>query len=55
MNILISILNESCGDAKSNAEENAKELEMASFMRSVQWKISTREVIGLSLICFAMR
>ena len=28
MNILISILNESCGDAKSNAEENAKELEM---------------------------
>ena len=32
MNILISILNESCGDAKSNAEENAKELEMAGFI-----------------------
>ena len=32
MNILISILNESYGDAKSNAEENAKELEMARFI-----------------------
>ena len=32
MNILLSILNESYGDAKSNTEENAKELEMARFI-----------------------
>ena len=32
MNMLVSVLNESYGDAKSNAEENAKELEMARFI-----------------------
>ena len=32
MNMLVSVLNESYGDAKTNAEENAKELEMARFI-----------------------
>ena len=32
MNILLSIFNESYGDAKSKTEENAKELEMARFI-----------------------
>ncbi|RMX47715.1 hypothetical protein pdam_00012352 [Pocillopora damicornis] len=32
MNMLVSVLNESYSDAKSNAEENAKELEMARFI-----------------------
>ena len=32
MNMLVSILNESYGDAKANAEESAEELEMARFI-----------------------
>ena len=32
MNMLVSVLNESYGDAKKNTEENAKELEMARFI-----------------------
>ena len=32
MNMLVSVLNESYSDAKTNAEENAKELEMARFI-----------------------
>lgn len=32
MNMLVSVLNESYGDAKTNAEESAEELEMARFI-----------------------
>ncbi|XP_022808986.1 polycystic kidney disease protein 1-like 2 [Stylophora pistillata] len=32
MNMLVSVLNESYGDAKTNAEENVQELEMAHFI-----------------------